>query len=118
MDEVGITVEISEVDPATFRTTVRGGESEMAFNSWGNVVDPDHMYWVFSWPGLAETISGYQSDAFNELVIAGQSETDPAERFELYTEAQRIVVDEDAAAVFLYTLAELRAIRSDRLDGY
>ena len=117
LDEVGINVEISEVDPATFRSTVRGGESELALNSWGNVVDPDHMYWVFSWSGLAETISGYQSETFNDLVITGQSSTDSAERFELYTEAQRVVVDDDSAAVFLYTLAELRAIRSDRLTG-
>lgn len=117
LGDVGINVVISETDAATFRTTVRGGESEMALNDWGNVVDPDHMYWVFSWSGLAETISGYQNERFNELVLAGQNSTDPAERFELYTEAQSIVVDQDSAAVFLYTLAELRGVRTDRLTG-
>lgn len=117
LGDVGINVVLSEVDPATFRTTVRGGESEMALNSWGNVVDPDHMYWVFSWSGLAETISGYQNERFNELVLAGQNSTNAEERFELYTEAQSIVVDQDSAAVFLYTLAELRGVRTDRLVG-
>ena len=35
----------------------------------------------------------------------------------MYTEAQDLIVDQDTVAVFLYSLADLRAYRSDRLTG-
>src|SRR5690606_5960569 len=117
LGDVGIDVAINEVDAATFRTTVRGTESELAIQGFGNVVDPDHMYWVFHTDTLGATIFSYQNDRVNELLADAQKLADPDVRLAMYTEAQDLIVDEDAAAVFLYSSADLRAYRSDRLVG-
>jgi peptide/nickel transport system substrate-binding protein len=117
LGDVGIEVAINEVDAATFRTTVRGNESEMALQGFGNVVDPDHMYWVFHTETLGGPIFSYQDDRVNELLAGAQRLADPDVRLPMYTEAQDLIVDEDAAAVFLYSSADLRAYRTDRLTG-
>lgn len=117
LGDVGINVEINEVDAATFRTTVRGGESEMAIQAFGNVVDPDHMYWVFSTSTLGGPIFGYENERINTLLADAQKLADPAVRMPMYTEAQEILVDTDTVAVFLYSSADVRAFRSDRLTG-
>lgn len=117
LGDVGIDVAINEVDAATFRTTVRGTESELAIQGFGNVVDPDHIYWVFHTDTLGASILSYQNDRVNELLDEAQKLADPDVRLAMYTEAQDLIVDEDSAAVFLYSSADLRAYRSDRLVG-
>lgn len=115
--DVSVTVEINEVDAATFRTTVRGTESELALQGFGNVVDPDHMYWVFSTSTLGGAIMSYENERVNELLADAQKLADPDVRLPMYMEAQSLIVDEDSAATFLYSSAYLRAYRSDRLTG-
>lgn len=115
--DVGMNVEINEVDAATFRTTVRGTESEMALQGFGNVVDPDHMYWVFSTSTLGGSIMSYENERVNQLLADAQKLADPDVRLPMYDEAQELIVDEDAVAVFLYSSADLRAYRTDRLTG-
>ena len=115
--DVGMTVNINEVDAATFRSTVRGTESELALQGFGNVVDPDHMYWVFSTSTLGGSIMSYENERVNQLLADAQKLADPDVRLPMYMEAQSLIVDEDAAAVFLYSSAYLRAYRSDRLEG-
>lgn len=117
LGDVGIDVEINEVDAATFRSTVRGTESELALQGFGNVVDPDHMYWVFHTDILGGAIFSYENARVNELLAGAQKLADPEVRLPMYMEAQQLIVDEDAPAVFLYSSAYLRAYRSDRLVG-
>ena len=117
LGDVGINVEINEVDAATFRTTVRGTESELALQGFGNVVDPDHMYWVFHTDTLGGSIFSYQNDRVNELLFGAQGLADADVRLPMYSEAQELIVDQDAVAVFLYSSADLRAYRTDRLTG-
>jgi peptide/nickel transport system substrate-binding protein len=117
LGDVGVNVDINEVDAATFRTTVRGTESELAIQGFGNVVDPDHMYWVFHTDTLGGAIFSYQNDRANELMFGAQGLADPAVRLPMYQEAQDILVDQDTVAVFLYSSADLRAYRTDRLTG-
>ncbi|MBZ0297640.1 MAG: ABC transporter substrate-binding protein [Anaerolineae bacterium] len=117
LGDVGVDVEINEVDAATFRTTVRGTESELAIQGFGNVVDPDHMYWVFHTDTLGGSIFSYQDDRVNELLADAQKLANPDTRLVMYNEAQDLIVDQDVPAVFLYSSADLRAYRSDRLVG-
>ena len=117
LGDVGVDVAINEVDAATFRTTVRGTESELALQDFGNVVDPDHMYWVFHTDTLGGRIFSYENARANELMAGAQKLADPDVRLPMYLEAQEIIVDQDAVAVFLYSSADLRAYRTDRLTG-
>ncbi len=114
--DVGITVEVQEVEPGSYYTEVRSGESELALYGFGNIVDPDHIYWVFHNEWLGGRIFNYNNERVNELTVMGKGVTDPEERAAIYDEVQQIIVD-DAIAVFLYSADYLRAYRSDRLTG-
>jgi peptide/nickel transport system substrate-binding protein len=117
LGDVGINIEIQEVDAGSYYSEVRGGESELAMYDWGNVVDPDHMYWVYTSTILGGRVFSYNNPAVDELLLQGQQTADVAQRRELYNEAQRIIVNEDTVGVNIYSSAELRAYRSDRLTG-
>lgn len=118
LGDVGVNVEIQEVDAASYYTEVRAGQSELALYSFGNVIDPDHIYWVFTTtPGLGGPVFSYENAAVNEMLAEGQTSTDTETRRVIYDEAQRIIVEEDTVAVFLYSASVLRAYRSDRLTG-
>jgi len=117
LEDVGIDVDVQEVDAASYYSEVRAGESELALYSFGNIVDPDHMYWVFTSTILGGRIFSYENLTVDELLLSGQQVADITQRSDLYTEAQEIIVDQDTVAVFLYSSAYLRAYRTDRLTG-
>lgn len=117
LEDVGIDVDVQEVDAASYYSEVRSGESELALYSFGNIVDPDHMYWVFTSTILGGRIFSYENVSVDELLLSGQQIADIESRSELYNEAQQTIVDEDTVAVFLYSSAYLRAYRTDRLTG-
>jgi peptide/nickel transport system substrate-binding protein len=118
LGDVGITVDILEVDAASYYAEVRGGESELALYGFTNVVDPDHIFWVFTTtPGLGGPIFSYENSHVNELLQQGQKTSDPDARRAIYDEAQQIIVDEDTVAVFLYSASVLRGYRTDRVTG-
>ena len=75
------------------------------------------MFWVFHTDVLGGAIFSYENATVNQLTADAQKLADPEVRLPMYMEAQRLIVDEDAPAVFLYSLAYLRAYRSDRLVG-
>lgn len=117
LQDVGIKVELITVETGAYYQEVRDGQSELALYGFSNIVDPDHMYWVFHKDWILGKASAYQNDTVSSLLEQGQVTTDQAERRRIYHEAQRIIVDEDTAAVFLYSHDDVRAYRNDRLTG-
>lgn len=118
LGDVGIKVDILEIDAASYYQQIRAGESELALYSFGNVIDPDHIYWVFTTsPGLGGPVFSYENPTVNDLLARGQRLTETNARREIYNQAQDIIVNQDTVAVFLYSAAVLRAYRSDRITG-
>lgn len=122
--DVDINVELETVESATYYSDVRSGKAEMALYSWGNVVDPDHIFWVFhgDWFGAGKIpgtdgIFGYDDPDVNTWTVEGQTTADPEARKELYDKVQEKIVDIDTLGVFLYSKAETTAYRTDRLTG-
>ena len=114
--DVGINVEVQEVEAGVYYSQVRTGESELALYSFSNIVDPDHIYWVFHTDWLGSGIFGYDNETVNTLTVEGKSETDQEARVTMYNEVQDTIVN-DAVAVFLYSADTLRAYRADRITG-
>lgn len=117
LQDVGIEVELLTVETGAYYQEVRDGQSELALYGFSNIVDPDHMYWVFHKDWILGTASAYQNETVSSLLEQGQTVTDQAERRQIYDEAQRIIVDEDAAAVFLYSHDDVRTYRTNRVTG-
>ncbi|MCB0210921.1 MAG: ABC transporter substrate-binding protein [Anaerolineae bacterium] len=117
LQDVGIDVELLTVESGAYYQEVRDGQSELALYGFSNIVDPDHMYWVFHKNWILGQASAYQNDTVSSLLEQGQTVTDQEQRRDIYNEAQQMIVDEDAVAVFLYSHDDVRAYRSDRLTG-
>ena len=121
--EVGVMVNLETVDRDTHRLVVTQGRAEMALYTFANVVDPDHMYWVFhgDWLGAGKAagaggIFGYDDPDVNAWTVQGQTTADPEARRQAYDQAQRKIA-QDLPAIFLYSRAEITAYRADRLAG-
>lgn len=63
-------------------------------------------YWVKG--GNLSTVAGYGDDTLDQLMAAGRAATDPAERFEIFSDFQRHLV-EMAPWIWLYTEYEYTA---------
>ena len=114
--EIGITVTVSAVDPGQVWTQLVAGEYQAQLNWWYNeTTDPDNAVRWCVW-GAGDNKSyytRYNNDEVNKLIDAAAGEPDDAKRAAMYSEIQRICVDE-VAQVALYhptwTSARSRAV--------
>jgi ABC-type transport system substrate-binding protein len=100
-ENLGISVEVQEVDQGTFMTALTAKPTEVLFGwvDYGmDFLDPYNMLSVW----LSGGRHSWANDEFDQLVRDAASFTgDPAERTAMFQEAERILV-EDVPAVFIY----------------
>jgi peptide/nickel transport system substrate-binding protein len=115
LQEAGVDATLRLWESSVVRPLLLGGERTAYIDDWGDsAFDPvGHM--EAKWHGLVEgspygrgNFSTYNNEQVNELIEAGETETDEAKRHEIYNEAQAIVYDE-VPAVFLILPEELEA---------
>ncbi|MEZ4459855.1 MAG: hypothetical protein R3E66_09025 [bacterium] len=56
---------------------------------------------------------GFKNEAYDTLVNAAITTKDPAERLKVYTDAQRILVEDEAAIIPIYVAAQNLLIRPE-----
>ncbi len=108
MADLGITVEIQELSPATWADLLSNPDSaEHAYGVvwWPSLATPfDYLFTLFATD--AQGTNGYNwgyysNPEFDDLIYQATSEADQEKRNALYAEAQKIVVD-DAPCLFIY----------------
>jgi peptide/nickel transport system substrate-binding protein len=118
LQEAGIDASLRLWEYSVVRPLLLGGERSAYLDDWGDsAFDPvGHM--EAKWHGVVEgspygrgNFSGYNNERVNELIQAGETETDEAARREIYNEAQGILYDE-APAIFLILPEEVEASRA------
>jgi peptide/nickel transport system substrate-binding protein len=112
LQEVGITVELDQVEWGTFidRWVARDFQSFVSFNGSGN--DPDRaLYPVFHTGGSVNAFQ-FSDEAIDALLEQGRTTLDPAERREIYRETEQQIA-EAAPAIFLSTRLAYFAHRDD-----
>lgn len=118
LQEAGINASLRLWEYSVVRPLLLGGERSAYLDDWGDsAFDPvGHM--EAKWHGVVEgspygrgNFSGYNNERVNELIQAGETETDEAARHEIYNEAQAILYDE-APAIFLILPEEVEASRA------
>ena len=90
--QIGINLEIQQVDNATRTDQYRNGTFDMRVAAWTNdIADPGQItsYFAYS-PTIDALHSGWKSDEVDELYVASQSEADEATRTEQYARIQEI----------------------------
>ncbi|WP_208585870.1 glutathione ABC transporter substrate-binding protein [Gracilibacillus suaedae] len=104
LGEIGIDVEIQELEWGAYLERTSNGEHDMFILGWSTVTaDADYgLYPLFhsSQQGEPGNRSFLADDEVDELLDEGRRETDPAARQEIYTEVQEKLVD---LAPMIYT---------------
>ena len=117
LGKVGITVNIKEMEWATYLSTVRKpldeNPTQLFLLGWGPwILDPDQMlYPLFhssQQPPNGSTYSFYKNARVDELLQIGTSTSDLEKRREVYEEAQEIIWN-DAPWLFLHNEQQLVA---------
>jgi peptide/nickel transport system substrate-binding protein len=119
LQEAGIDASLRLWEYSVVKPLLDAGERSAYLDDWGDsAFDPvGHM--EAKWHGVEAgspygrgNFSGYNNPRVNELIKAGETETDEAKRHEIYDEAQEILFDE-APAIFLILPEEVEASRSN-----
>lgn len=76
--------------------------------NWNGLIDADQYYYLQHRTDQVFNFTGYSNPEFDELVEEGRSISDFDERYEIYEEANQILVD-DAPYVYMYNKQEIRA---------
>lgn len=76
--------------------------------NWNGLIDADQYYYLQHKSDQVFNFTGYNNPDFDELVDAGRSISDFDERYEIYQQADQILVD-DAPYIYMYNKDEIRA---------
>ena len=100
---VGITVEIESLEFGTYVDRWLGGDFTAAVALNGGRIDPYTMYSRY-WQVDArfQETAGYLDDTLDQLMKAGQAETDEAARYEIFAEFQQHLA-ETSPWIWLYS---------------
>lgn len=118
--EIGITVEVQQMEWGAFLDSAAVGEPDMFLLGWTTVTtDADYgLYPLFHSNSFGESGNRtfYANDRVDELLDLGRYTSDQDERLEYYHEAQEIIHDE-VPWVFLQTRENVTGI-SNRVNGF
>lgn len=120
LSEIGIDVQVSQMEWGAFIEATGNGEGDMHLLGWTTVTtDADYgLYPLFHSDnfGPPGNRSFYANDRVDELLDMGRYSSEQDEREEFYQEAQEIIVDE-APWVFLQTRANISGVQNS-VEGF
>jgi oligopeptide transport system substrate-binding protein len=102
--ELGVTVTIANQDWGVFLETRKNGEYQIARNGW--IADfNDPISFIDMWvTGGGNNDAQYNNPAFDALVAASRTETDPAKRMQLLHDAEKLMQDDFMLGpIYFYT---------------
>lgn len=113
LKEVGITVEIKQMDKASLLSTRKQGQLPMYMEEWSaDFNDPDNFIYTFFAPRNAVTRSlNYKNDAVAQKLEQARKMTNPEERYKLYQEMENQIVINDAAWMPLFSIEHLFVVQ-------
>jgi peptide/nickel transport system substrate-binding protein len=113
--EAGIDASVRFWEYSVISPQLLAGERQAYLDDWGDSAFDPVGHFEAKWHGYVKgqtygrgNFSGYNNTRVNELIVAGETTIDQAERQQIYNEAQQIVYDE-APAVFLILPEEVEA---------
>jgi len=112
--QIGIKLNIDQVDNATRTQNYRAGNFQMRNAGWTNDInDPSQITSYMAYNPLIESMhSGWNNDEVNQLFEASQKETDPQKRAEQFARIQELHIAEPPV-IYLYQTPYPVALQSD-----
>jgi oligopeptide transport system substrate-binding protein len=94
------------------------GDFQLSFQGWiADYNDPMTFLDLFE-PGSAFNTSNYENERYGQLISGAREEADPARRMDMLMEAERILVEEDAAIAPVYFEGEAHLVRPSFQDTF
>lgn len=118
--QIGVTVNVVEVDEGSFLDQRAAGEIEAYKNDWSaDFNDPDNF--IYSFFGTTDNITrrgfGYSNTEAIDRVAAARAIVDEDERIKEYQELEKLIIQEDAAWVPLFSREHLFVV-NPRVSGF
>lgn len=114
--EIGVTVEIENVEFSEWLERQGAGEYDAFMLSWLGLTDAEDYFYLQHRTGQTFNFTGYSNPEFDALVDEGRTVDDFDMRYGIYEQANRILVD-DAPYIYMYVKQEVKAY-SPAVQGY
>jgi peptide/nickel transport system substrate-binding protein len=105
LGELGITMEIKNVDPTALHTQQQALQYEISHTYWTmDIPDPDELvqFAVLPEGGGHSMVTGYENPQAEDLAKQAQQEFDDTKRQALYTELQKVLAESAYVAPLFY----------------
>jgi peptide/nickel transport system substrate-binding protein len=106
--EIGITATINAPEWSEWLELEGNFLYDIYICNWNGLIDADQYYYLQHHTDLVFNFTGYSNPDFDQLVDEGRSMSDFDKRYEIYQQANRILVD-DAPYIYMYNKREVRA---------
>jgi oligopeptide transport system substrate-binding protein len=115
--ELGLPIEVRGRPGKDCSERIKRGDFAIARGSWfGDYSDPTTFLDMHR-TGDSNNHRGYSNVAFDELMLQAADESDPASRFALLREAERIIVEQDLPVLPITTYRTIYMYKPDRVKG-
>ena len=116
LSEVGIEMEVIQVDTATQIADTVAKNFEATWSQWSGRPDPDGNTYQHFHANGGMNYGGFDNPEVNELLDRGREVSDQEERKQIYARVTEIL-KEEAPAIFIWHPDEPKAM-TNRLQGY
>lgn len=110
--EAGFKINLEKQEWGSYIEDVQAGNAPLSYSGWSGPTSPmGSLNYMMNGSAWAFYSGWYSSENYTNKVEKGVTETDESERYQLYKDAQEILVDEDMGTFVTYTQREPRAYR-------
>lgn len=102
---LGITITIEQLPSTSFYDEKDAGNYDLILTGWGaDYADPGSYLGIFQSNVIDDGLnaSRYASDAYDAAYVAANAETDTTKRMQGFADAEKILIEEDAAIIPFY----------------
>ncbi len=108
--EAGFDITLETLEWGTYIEEVQAGNAPLSYSGWSGPTSPmGSLNYMMNGSAWAFYSGWYSSEDYTSTVQQGVSEPDDSARYQLYKDAQEILVDEDMGCYVTYTQREPRA---------
>ena len=117
-EHLGITVELENREKRVHYAAERAGDYQVSRGNWIGDFDDPMTFLEFMTSSSASNRTGWKNERYDELVAAARVETDEERRIALMSEAERVLVVDDAVLLTVFFYRNAFVLRPDRLRGF
>lgn len=115
--ELGVNIQLSKQEWATYLNTQSALNYDMSRSSWvGDYKDPNTFLDMFM-TGGGNNNTGWGNPKYDEFIRAAAKETDQAKRFDLFRQAETLLVNVDCPVLPLFNYVVIMMFDHNKLGG-